>query len=223
MTEASKIKKLIRSSIKTDIRKGLRLIEENSDLQFVADLYLTIWNMCFVKKLNEVTVDEIHLMNIQEFPNLIPKEIKPISEIEELCLGEYPSLKLFPDILRFKKLKRLELGGNNTNRFPKEFAEFEYLEDLWFVSDNIGEIPNEIGKMKKLRKLSLSACKLRRLNEHMVELENLEELDLSYNELTCLPDWILKLPALRKLDLRNSGAAMHEIPKAGRGKIEILM
>ena len=199
------------------------MIKGNSNYNYIRELYLTIWNMCYKNKLTEVGTDEIHLMNIQDFPDLIPKKLTPISEVEELYLGEYPNLSLFPKIQEFKNLKKLELIENNLGRFPLEFVKFERLEDLSLTDDRIVEMPGKAGEMTSLKRLSLSACKLKSVNQCILKLVNLEELDLSFNELMTYPSWITDVPNLKKLNLYGTKISKAEIPNVDRNRLEIII
>lgn len=190
---------------------GLNEILKNREWGFIIDLYLTIWNMCYEDRREILTVAQIHTLNSQDYPDLIPQEMEAIENLEELLLSEYPSLRLFPEILRFKNLRCLELGNNGLKAFPGKLGYLNFLEELW-ISDPIADLTDEIGSFKELRKLSVSGCKLPSLNENLKRLSKLEVLDLSHNQLETIPDWLSELPELKLLNLYDNSLKEKPVP-----------
>lgn len=82
--------------------------------------------------------------------------------------------------------------------------DFNQINDIYVINEEIIEIPKEIGNLNDLKSLSLPNNKISELPIEMINLINLKSLDLSSNQLTKIPKEIENLTSLEYLYLSNN-------------------
>lgn len=206
MNGEQEIRRLLASSDVAEIEEGLRLLPELPALQFIPGMYGSIWKMTYACAQDpEFTAlsagplsGRMALMNAQE--DLVPLPHVPVEEIASLDLGGFPEAVFFPELLRYKKLKRLSLWENSLKTLPADLFRLDTLEYL-YICDELEELPPRIGELKNLKQLLLSGNRLRSVPPEIARLQQLEELDLSSNRLRHFNLDIGRMPALKQIDL----------------------
>jgi Leucine-rich repeat (LRR) protein len=126
---------------------------------------------------------------------------------------EYLSLKnddleIVPDGLsKLKKLKTLDLSGNNFKTLPSTLGGLSKLEVLYMNDEKQFDLENSIetiSKMKSLKELHLENDNLKSLPKKFEKMSSLETLYLNDNNFIELPRQIMKLQHLKYLDLKNN-------------------
>lgn len=126
---------------------------------------------------------------------------------------EYLSLKnddleIVPDGLsKLKKLKTLDLSGNNFKTLPPTLGGLSKLEVLYMNDEKQFDLENSIetiSKMKSLKELHLENDNLKSLPKKFEKISSLETLYLNDNNFIELPKQIMKLQHLKYLDLKNN-------------------
>jgi Leucine-rich repeat (LRR) protein len=112
---------------------------------------------------------DIFNKNIKE----IPKEIKYLTQLTELCL--YCNLiKEIPKEIQFLiQLTKLYLGYNKISELPKEIQFLIKLKNLFVFNNQIKEIPKEIQFLEKLYYLHLSNNQIKEIPIEIINLRNL--------------------------------------------------
>jgi len=122
-------------------------------------------------------------------------------------------LNNFPEeILKFTKLKYLNLKRNQFVKLPESIGLFKSLKLLRLSNNMLNYIPKSISKLKALKTLDLSNNKLRTLPESLSELRSLEYLDLNNNEFSDFPNSILYISTLKTLYLNFNN--IYTIPES---------
>ncbi|MFT6749221.1 MAG: Leucine-rich repeat (LRR) protein [Flavobacterium sp.] len=140
------------------------------------------------------------------------KEINAISDWSKLSNIEYLSLendhlKELPTfIVNLKKLKVIDLSGNDFKQLPKEFSLLQNLEEIYLNNEKDLDLPNTLSvlsKLPKLKTLHLENDNIDSLPVEILNLKNLEELYLTNNKLLDIPK-IETLEHLKYLDLKKN-------------------
>ncbi|MNJ83510.1 Leucine Rich repeats (2 copies) [compost metagenome] len=200
----AELKKKLQSSNPEEVELGLLQGSNSPDIAPIIDLFESIWIMTYAGSSDPEFSDiqkgslsgKIALMNEQE--DLIPGELSEVGEVTELDLGGFPEAILFPELLRYRKLQKLQLWENEVKVLPAAFFELAHLNQL-YLSCNLEELPPLVEKLQQLRILSLPGNKIRQIPSSIQTLSKLEKLDLSNNQLTDLPVFLSELPSLKKL------------------------
>lgn len=152
--------------------------------------------------------ERIALMNAQE--NLVPNPLVPVEQVEELDLGGFPGAQQFPELARYRSLKRLYIWENDWTEMPDALFDLQQLE-LLYIADQLERVSSRIAALPKLRELDLDGNALRDLPAEIKHLSNLQRLSVAINQLEAFPEVLLELPNLKELDLRgNEGLALTE-------------
>lgn len=205
MTEAE-FKKQLQSTNPLEIEQALLRGSNSGEIQHIIDLFESIWKMTYAASSdpefkvvqNGSLADKIVLMNEQE--DLIPAGLPKIEEVTELDLGGFPESAFFPELLRYKKLQKLQFWENEVNVLPDAFFELEYVSEL-YLSCDLEEISPLIEKLQQLKILMVSGNKIKYIPASIQKLNKLEELDLSNNQLSELPAFLAELPNLKTLHI----------------------
>lgn len=200
----AELKKKLQSTNPEEVELGLLHGSNSPDIVPIIDLFESIWSMTYAgssdPEFNDIQkgslAGKIALMNEQE--DLIPGELPEVGEVTELNLGGFPEGVLFPELLRYKKLQKLQLWENEVKVLPASFFELAHLSEL-YLSCNLEELPPLVEKLQHLKILSLSGNNIKQIPSSIQALSKLEELDLSNNQLTDLSVFLSELPSLKKL------------------------
>ncbi len=190
------------------IRKLLELRASQDTLNEWICLYESIWHMTYANAsdMDEVKgmdlAEQIVLMNQQE--DLIPNPLSAIEEVMALDLGGFPDAVLFPELKRYKQLKKLDLWENGLTEIPAELFELSSLEELRII-DPIRHLPEEFGRLKQLKKLCIEG-EIGKIPEAFREMTQLQSLELDLNNLEDIPAFLAELPQLKLLSLSYNTA-----------------
>lgn len=141
------------------------------------------------------------------------KEEVPTDAWSKFVNLEYLSLKndhlktIPSQIGTLKKLKVLDLSGNDFTELPIEFSQLENLEELYLNDEKNMNLPKTIeimSKLPKLKSLHLENDQLENLPNNFKRLDHLEFLYLSQNRLKEIPKQIESLPHLQYLDIHDN-------------------
>jgi leucine-rich repeat protein SHOC2 len=191
---------------------AIRKLLEARATQTVLDewicLYESIWHMTYANAtdMDEVKhmdlAEQIVLMNQQE--DLLPNPLSAIEEVTALDLGGFPDAVLFPELLRYTHLKKLDLWENGLTEIPLELFDMTSLEELRII-DPIRHLPEEFVQLTHLKKLCIEGD-IASIPEAFKGMEQLQSLELDLNNLTELPAFIVELPQLKRLNLSYNTA-----------------
>ncbi|OJJ21114.1 hypothetical protein BKI52_11135 [marine bacterium AO1-C] len=199
------IKEWIASIDLEKITVGLNHLAARSSLNFITELYESIWKMTYANATEDdfraidagPLANKILLMNEQG--DLIPSELVPIPEVTRLDLGGFPKAVFFPELLKYKGLKSLDFWENDLEILPESFFELTQLEHL-YISVGLAELSPSIGKLTRLQELKLSGNCLTKIPSQVAQLSELKVLDLNSN---WLESFDLDISALEKLEEIN--------------------
>lgn len=192
----------------TEIRKLLELRASRETLNEWISLYESVWHMTYA---NATDMDELKgmdlaeqivLMNQQE--DLIPNPLLPIEEVAALDLGGFPDAILFPELKRYKQLKKLDLWENGLTEIPAGLFELSSLEELRII-DPIRHLPKEFAQLKQLKRLCIEG-EIEEIPEAFKEILQLQSLELDLNNLVEIPAFLAELPQLSLLSLNYNTA-----------------
>lgn len=190
------------------IRKLLELRTSGSTLNEWLALYESIWRMTYANATDMEEVksmdlaEQIVLMNQQE--DLVPNPLSSIEEVTALDLGGFPDAVLFPELKRYKQLKKLDLWENGLSEIPAELFELSSLEELRII-DPIRQLPEEFVRLKHLKKLCVEG-EIEEIPEAFKAMEQLQNLELDLNNLKEIPVFLVELPQLKTLSLQYNMA-----------------
>lgn len=185
------------------IRKLLQFRASHTSLDEWIALYESIWHMTYA---NATDMDELKsmdlaeqivLMNQQE--DLIPNPLCLIQEVTALDLGGFPDCVLFPELNRYRQLKKLDLWENGLTEIPPGLFELSSLEELRII-DPIRRLPEGFAQLKQLKKLCIEG-EIEEIPEAFKTLEQLQNLELELNNLKEIPAFLAELPQLKLLSL----------------------
>lgn len=166
-------------------------------------LYESIWHMTYANATDMPELqgmdlaEQIVLMNQQE--DLLPATLSSIEEVVALDLGGFPDAVLFPELRRYKGLKKLQLWENGLTEIPAELFELTSLEELRII-DPVTDLPDGFAQLKNLKILCVEG-NVRRIPEAFRQLTQLQSLELELNDLENIPDFLAELPELKSLVL----------------------
>ena len=152
----------------------------------------------------------------------IPKDIYLIKNLEELVVNHL-SLATFPSqVLSLKKLKRLELGGNEIPGIPEDFGKLTHLEELVLDFNAISKLSGAIGQLVNLSSLKITSNKMATLPDEFAYLIHLKSLDLSSNDFSVFPAVLGQLPNLEFLNFNWNLCEQLPIEIAGLNHLLVL-
>ncbi len=108
------------------------------------------------------------------------------------------------NVVKEKKIKLLNLSGENLLQIPDEVFELENLEVLNLSYNQLEDIPDQITNLHKLTSLHLIGNKFVTIPEPISKLRQLTILALYENQIATIPDSIAELQNLLWLDLDNN-------------------
>jgi Leucine-rich repeat (LRR) protein len=143
----------------------------------------------------------IALLNEQE--DLMPEPLCGVEWVEKLDLGGFEDVVLFPELLRYRRLRRLELWDNGWRSLKEDIFGLQSLEAL-YISAELNKLSPRISELKNLRILLLPNNQLLEVPQNIAQLQKLEILDLSGNYLERVPLFLLDMPTLKQLNLSQN-------------------
>lgn len=201
------LKELV-SRIDTEkINSLLKELENSDSYNSVIDLYNSIWKMTYknsleigIEKISQLSISHrISLMNEQG--DLIPSELVPINEVKTLDLGGFPEAVLFPELLKYTNLKKLDLWDNNLTKLPDSLFQLTSLESL-YICDQLTELPPELNKLNNLKHLDLNGNNLTSLPDQLATLDKLIVLNLEHNRIDKFSLSLKNMTNIQKINLR---------------------
>lgn len=190
------------------IRKLLEARASRPVLNEWIALYESVWHMTYANatdmdELKDMDLaEQIVLMNQQE--DLVPNPLSPIEEVAALDLGGFPDAVLFPELKRYKQLKKLDLWENGLTEIPADLFELSSLEELRII-DPIRYLPEEFVQLKQLKKLCIEG-EIEQIPEAFKGMAQLQSLELDLNNLAEIPAFLAELPQLKLLSLSYNTA-----------------
>ncbi len=131
----------------------------------------------------------------------LPRQPKPLLEMNVLKLSSLKLSHIHPEIARLKQLEELILWGNRLTVLPETIGHLQQLRILSLEENQLTTLTERLGDLKQLQKLNLSWNQLAALPTSIGQLQQLQELTLWGNRLMNLPDTMGQLQQLRKLTL----------------------
>ncbi|EPY51115.1 leucine-rich repeat protein Sog2 [Schizosaccharomyces cryophilus OY26] len=135
-----------------------------------------------------LTLDLSHL-NLREIPYTQLEKIQ--DRISRLALGHNLLRSIGPEILKFTRLRYLNIRANAFREFPEVLCRLESLEILDISRNKIREMPQSFGNLMNLRVLSISKNRLIELPSYFSYMPNLEILKLENNYIVYPPPHIV--------------------------------
>lgn len=106
-----------------------------------------------------------------------------------------------------KKLKVLDLSGNDFKLLPESLSELENLEEIFLNDEKYMDLENSlliIKNLPKLKILHLERDNLQEIPRNLIYLYNLEKLYLNDNSFKTVPTEVKELKHLNYIDLSNN-------------------
>ncbi|CAA21894.1 MOR signalling network scaffold, leucine-rich repeat protein Sog2 [Schizosaccharomyces pombe] len=144
---------------------------------------------------NALTLDLSHL-NLRELPYEQLERIQ--GRIARLALGHNFIKSIGPEILKFTRLRYLNIRSNVLREFPESLCRLESLEILDISRNKIKQLPESFGALMNLKVLSISKNRLFELPTYIAHMPNLEILKIENNHIVFPP------PHIANNDLQDS-------------------
>ena len=201
-----KIKSLIQSKDKANIKIAVEILKSNPELQHQTQLYYDgLINLVGVGHINEIEFalslvegdakqnekgEWIEFAPYEHHKGEVWRTVKalksaPFATLEQVILDR---MEITPELLEaiaaLPKLEILEIRRSKLEAFPREILSIQSLGLLSLRGNKIKEIPAEISALSNLYHLDLSQNKINTVPETILELEQLSHLDISSNQLT---------------------------------------
>ncbi|AXT50893.1 DUF1963 domain-containing protein [Aquimarina sp. BL5] len=135
-------------------------------------------------------------------------------DVYSLSIGKGVFTKFPEEILAFKNLENLWIGGQAQSSFstlPDSFFELKELHTIQIYSSDIDEISEKIDQLQKLEELTIRSAYLRLLPDTICNLSKLSLISFEYNQLIDLPKNIGLMPSLKELNV--IGNEFKKLPK----------
>jgi Leucine-rich repeat (LRR) protein len=141
----------------------------------------------------------------------LPKNLEILPNLNNLSMNDMNLNDMFfgrDNINSFfsglKKLKRLNIGGNNIINISQSIFDMTSLEHITMGYNNIEKLPDNIGNLINLKELWISGNKLTKISPKIGNLQSLEVLNINNNKLEELPDEIKNLTNLKMLKIYSN-------------------
>jgi Leucine-rich repeat (LRR) protein len=192
-----------------EISRAIAAGKADDEIIAIIDLYESIWGMTYgcshdasIIKMSIGAVEaRMALLNEQE--DLMPEELCGVEWVKKLDLGGFEEAVLFPELLRYRRLRRLELWDNGWTALKDDIFGLQSLEAL-YISSDLRVVSPRISELQNLRILLLPNNQLLDVPQSLAQLQKLETLDLSGNYLERVPLFLLDMPALKLLNLSQN-------------------
>ena len=156
----------------------------------------------FLTFLDRIVVDLEEIDLSSSFLEEIPSAIQKSRNLKTLKINDN-CIEVFPELLSFQNLEKLEMKENPVKQLPKPFQNAYSLRILDISSTNLQEVPPQILRLAKIEGLTMTNCALEVLPDDWKECLKISQMDLSENLLSTLPASISQLQKLEKLDLKS--------------------
>lgn len=123
----------------------------------------------------------------------IPPEVFQLTHLTVLDFSLVKVSSLPSDLLKLKKLRKLNIYDSEVQYLPSEIGTLSELSTLNLARTPLVELPESICNLTKLQKLYLWGTKIRELPKNIGNLQQLRTLDLTECRLRTLPESIVKL------------------------------
>ena len=107
----------------------------------------------------------------------LPKNFKPLKQLEEFSLARNLLTKLEEGILVLDTLKLLNLSKNKLKNLPDNMSNLLSLEDLDIGFNDISSLPHDFGKLNKLKRLNYESSELKAVPREIWDLKALQEIN----------------------------------------------
>ena len=152
--------------------------------------------------------EKVYRLNLSNQKVQVPKDAwSKFVNLEFLSFKNDHLEEIPQEISLLKKLKVLDLSGNDFTTLPKSFSELYNLEEL-FLNDekkfNLNANIDIISFLPRLKILHLENDSLNRLPKSIFKLNHLEKLFLNSNSFSEIPDELRSLNHLQYLDMKDN-------------------
>lgn len=152
--------------------------------------------------------EKVYNLNLSNQNITVPKEAWPKFINLEILSFKNDHLKEIPqEIGLLKKLKVLDLSGNDFTSLPKSLSELNHLEELFLNDDKYLQFEKNSKTLhlpKNLRILHLENDNLNNLPKEVYEMKKLEGLFLNNNNFIEIPKDLNGLKNLKQLDFHGN-------------------
>ena len=152
--------------------------------------------------------EKVYRLNLSNQKVQVPKDAwSKFVNLEFLSFKNDHLEEIPQEISLLKKLKVLDLSGNDFTTLPKSFSELYNLEEL-FLNDekkfNLNANIDIISFLPRLKILHLENDSLLKLPKNIFKLNHLEKLFLNSNSFSEIPDELRSLNHLQYLDMKDN-------------------
>lgn len=141
------------------------------------------------------------IARLEDFQNLDPDSTSAL-DLSGLNLSE------LPDLSSFRKLKDLELQGNNLVLFDQKKISSDSLTELNLSKNKWEKL--RFSKSYTVKSLKLNDCELDKVPRSIKKLKKLKRLELSGNMIRKLPSFIKKMRSLEEININFNGIQVSE-------------
>lgn len=152
--------------------------------------------------------EKVYRLNLSNQKVQVPKDAwSKFVNLEFLSFKNDHLEEIPQEISLLKKLKVLDLSGNDFTTLPKSFSELYNLEEL-FLNDekkfNLNANIDIISFLPRLKILHLENDSLLKLPKNIFKLNHLEKLFLNSNSFSEIPNELRSLNHLQYLDMKDN-------------------
>jgi Leucine-rich repeat (LRR) protein len=152
--------------------------------------------------------DQVYRLDLSNQNIFVPNDVwSKFINLEYLSLKNDHLKELPSEIGTLKKLKVLDLSGNDFIVLPKSFSELYNLEELFLNEEkrfNLDENIEVLSLLPHLRILHLENDQLNKLSKKIYRLNHLESLYLNNNKFKEFPTELKEMPNLKYLDFHDN-------------------
>lgn len=152
--------------------------------------------------------DQVYRLDLSNQNIFVPNDVwSKFINLEYLSLKNDHLKELPSEIGTLKKLKVLDLSGNDFIVLPKSFSELYNLEELFLNEErrfNLDENIEVLSLLPHLRILHLENDQLNKLPKKIYRLNHLESLYLNNNKFKEFPTELKEMPNLKYLDFHDN-------------------
>ncbi len=152
--------------------------------------------------------DQVYRLDLSNQNIFVPNDVwSKFINLEYLSLKNDHLKELPSEIGTLKKLRVLDLSGNDFIVLPKSFSELYNLEELFLNEEkrfNLDENIEVLSLLPHLRILHLENDQLNKLPKKIYRLNHLESLYLNNNKFKEFPTELKEMPNLKYLDFHDN-------------------